>query len=222
MNSGSGTCSVIANQAGNSNYAPAAQVSKTAAATKASQSITFTTNLPATAAYRTSFTVAASASSALAVTYTSSGVCSNSGATYTMTSGKGTCSVIANQAGNSNYTAANKVTVTVAATYSSASLSVSSLNFGTVSSGKSSTAPAVTLKNTGTTPLIISSIGITGSNQGNFAQTNACPGPSSSLAAGGSCTIAVTFNSSGRSASANLTVTDNTQAGTQAVSLSGN
>jgi len=38
----------------------------------------------------------------LAVVYTSGGSCSNSGATYTMTSGTGTCSVIANQPGNSN------------------------------------------------------------------------------------------------------------------------
>ena len=97
---------MIANQAGNSNYSAAPQVTKTVTATKAAQTITFTTNPPATAAYKTSFTVAASASSGLAVTFTSSGACSNSGATYTMTSGTGTCSVIANQAGNSNYAAA--------------------------------------------------------------------------------------------------------------------
>ena len=42
------------------------------------------------------------------MTFTSAGVCTNSGATYTMTSGTGTCSVIANQAGNSNYAAAPK------------------------------------------------------------------------------------------------------------------
>ena len=110
MTSATGTCSVIANQAGNSNYSAAPQVTKTVTATKAAQTITFSTNPPATAAYKTSFTVAATASSGLAVTYTSSGACSNSGATYTMTSGTGTCSVIANQAGNSNYTAAPQVT----------------------------------------------------------------------------------------------------------------
>ena len=110
MTSGTGTCSVIANQAGNSNYAAAPQVTETVSATQAAQTITFTTNPPASAAYKTSFKVAASASSGLAVTFTSSGACSNSGATYTMTGSTGTCSVIANQAGNSNYSAAPQVT----------------------------------------------------------------------------------------------------------------
>jgi hypothetical protein len=153
------------------------------------------------------------------VTFTSSGACSNSGATYTMTSGTGTCSVIANQAGNSNYSAAPQVTSSVTATYSLATLTPTSMSFGTVSSGRSSTAQTATLSNTGTTPLIIGSIGFTGTNPSNYSQTNNCP---SSLAAGRSCSISVTFNSSGRAASANLTVTDNTQAGTQMVSLSGN
>ncbi len=185
MTSGTGTCSVIANQAGNSNYAAAAQVTKTVAATLATQTITFTTNPPASAAYKSSFTVAATGgASGNPVTFTSSGACSNSGATYTMTSGTGTCSVIANQAGNSNYAAAAQVTKTVSATYSTASLSPTSLSFGTVSSGKSSTAQTATLSNTGTTPLIINSIGFTGANPSNFVQTNTCPSPSSSLAVG--------------------------------------
>jgi sugar lactone lactonase YvrE len=117
MTSGTGTCSVIANQAGNSNYAAAAQVTKTLTATLGAQTITFTNNPPATAAYHSSFPVAATGgASGNAVTFTSSGVCSNSGATYTMTSGTGTCSVIANQAGNSSYAAAAQVTKTVTAT----------------------------------------------------------------------------------------------------------
>jgi hypothetical protein len=157
------------------------------------------------------------------VTFTSSGPCSNSGAKYTMTSGTGTCSVIANQAGTTNYySAAPQVTETVNATYSLASLGPTSLSFGTVSSGKSSAPQTATLSNTGTTPLIISSIGFTGTNPSNFVQTNTCPSSSSSLAAGKSCTISVTFNSGGKAVTASLAVTDNTQAGTQTVSLSGN
>jgi hypothetical protein len=223
MTSATGTCSVIANQAGNSNYSAAPQVTKSATATQATQTIAFTTSPPTTAAYKTSFTVAATGgASGNAVIFTSSGACSNSGATYTMTSGSGTCSVIANQAGNSNYAAAPQVTKSVTATYSVATLTPTSMSFGTVSSGKSSTAQIATLSNTGTTPLIIISIGFTGTNPGNFSQTNTCPGSSSSLAAGKSCSISVTFNSSGKAASANLTVTDNTQSGTQTVSLSGN
>ncbi len=81
------------------------------------QVITFTTNPPASAAYKSTFTVAATGGgSGNAVTFTSSGACSNSGATYTMNASSGTCSVIANQAGNSNYAAASQVTKTVTAT----------------------------------------------------------------------------------------------------------
>jgi hypothetical protein len=223
MTGATGTCSVIASQAGNSYYSAAPQVTKSVTATQATQAIAFTTGPPATAAYKTSFTVAATGgASGNAVTFTSSGACSNSGATYTMTSGSGTCSVIVNQAGNSNYSAAPQVMLTVTATYSLATLTPTSMSFGTVSSGRSSTAQIATLSNTGTTPLIIGSIGFTGTNPSNFSQTNTCPSSSSSLAAGRSCTISVTFNSSGKAASASLTVTDNTQAGTQTVSLSGN
>jgi hypothetical protein len=223
MTSSSGTCSVIASQAGNSNYAAAPKVTQTVTATVAAQTITFTTRAPSTAAYKTSFTVAATGGgSGNAVTFKSSGSCSNAGATYTMTSGAGTCSVIANQAGNSSYSAAPQVTETVTAIYSTASLTPGSLSFGTVSSGKSSSAQTATLTNTGTTPLIISGIGFTGTNPNNFSQTNTCPSSSGSLAGGSKCTISIIFNSVGKGASANLTVTDNTKAGTQTVSLSGN
>jgi hypothetical protein len=223
MTSGTGTCSVIANQAGNSNYSAAPPVTQPVTATLVAQTIAFTTNPPASAAYNTSFTVAATGgASGIAVTFTSSGACTNSGATYKMAAGTGTCSVIANQAGNSNYAAAASVTKSVSATYSVATLGPASLSFGTVTNGKSSAAQTATLSNTGTTPLVVSSIGFTGTSPGNFSQTNNCPSSSSSLAAGKSCTISVTFNSGGKAVTASLTVTDNTQAGTQSVSLSGN
>jgi hypothetical protein len=123
MTSGTGPCSVIANQAGDTNYAVATTVTQTTAATKASQNITFTINAPASATYHTNFTVAAGASSGLPVAFTSSGACSNVGATYTMTSGTGTCSVIANQAGDSNYSLAPQVTQTTTATKAGQSIS---------------------------------------------------------------------------------------------------
>jgi sugar lactone lactonase YvrE len=115
MTSGTGTCSVIANQTGNGNYAAAPTVIQPVRATTASQTITFTQNAPALAPYSTGFTVAASASSGLPVAFSSAGACSNVGATYTMTSGTGTCSVIADQTGNNNYAAALTVTQSVAA-----------------------------------------------------------------------------------------------------------
>jgi hypothetical protein len=223
MTSGTGTCSVIANQAGNSNYAAATPVTQPVAATLVAQTIAFTTNPPASAAYNTSFAVAATGgASGIAVAFTSSGACTNSGATYKMTAGTGTCSVIASQAGNSNYAAAAQVTKSVSAIYSVATLGPATLSFGTVTNGRNSASQTATLSNTGATPLVVSSIGFTGTNPGNFSQTNNCPSSSSSLAAGKSCTISVTFNSGGKAVTASLTVTDNTQAGTQSVSLSGN
>ena len=221
MSSGTGSCSVIANQAGNSNYTAAPQSTTPVSATLAPQTIVYNTSPPASAAYKTSFTVAATGgASGNAVTFKSSGACTNSGATFTMTSGTGTCSVIANQVGNSNYAAAPQSTTPVAATYSVATLSPN-LNFETVANNKSSTL-TVTLSNTGTTPLIISSIAITGSTS-HYSETNNCPASSSSLASTKTCTISVTFKpTSTTTENATLTVTDNTSAGTQSVALTGN
>ncbi len=107
------SCSIIASQTGNANYAAAQQITQTVDATLASQTIAFTKNPPASAPYNSQFIVAASATSGLAVTFTSSGACTNSGATYTVASGAGVCSVIAGQPGNADYAAAQQVTQSV-------------------------------------------------------------------------------------------------------------
>ena len=100
----------------NTSYA-AATGSVTLQVNQASQTIEFTVKAPQYATDNSSFTVAAIASSGLPVSFTSSGVCTNVGATYTMTSSTGTCSVIANQAGSANYLAAPTVTeITTAST----------------------------------------------------------------------------------------------------------
>ncbi|MGB8478694.1 MAG: Ig-like domain repeat protein [Acidobacteriaceae bacterium] len=94
-------------------------VSLTLSVTAGTQTIQVLIPAPATATNKGRFTVAASASSGLPITYSSAGVCFNDGATYTMTSattGKA-CYVKMSQAGNSNYQAAPTVleTTTVAA-----------------------------------------------------------------------------------------------------------
>src|SRR5207302_9606953 len=71
-----------------------------------------------------------------------------------------------------------------------ASLWPTSLSLGSLTVGKTSPAQAVTLANSGSASLSISSIAIAGTNSADFAQTNNC---GSSVAAGGSCTINVTF-----------------------------
>jgi hypothetical protein len=112
MTSGTGTCSVKYDQAGNSNYNAASQVTETVNAQKAGQTITVSTHAPSSAAFNTGFTVAGTAPGG-SVTFSSAGVCSNSGATFTMTSGTGTCSVKYDQAGNANYNGAPQVTESV-------------------------------------------------------------------------------------------------------------
>ena len=70
--------------------------------------VTFTTPAPASAEYGSTFTVAASGLGTGAITYTSDGVvCTNSGASYTMISGTGACTVTATQAADSNYQSAS-------------------------------------------------------------------------------------------------------------------
>ncbi|MDX6611148.1 MAG: fibronectin-binding autotransporter adhesin [Blastocatellia bacterium] len=83
---------------------------------KGNQTITVNTHAPASATYNTSFTVAATSSSGVpTISYSSSGACTNVGATFTMTSGTGTCTVKYDQAGDANYNAAPQVTESVTA-----------------------------------------------------------------------------------------------------------
>ena len=199
-NSGTGTCTVSATMAGNSNYGPVTSNSVIVTLQVAAQNINFTTNPPASAAYSSPFTVAATASSGLAISFTSAGGCTNAAttmtsgvytSTYTMTSSTVACSVIASQAGNSNY-GAQTVTKTVAATGPAITVSPTSINFGAVTLG-SITIKTVTVSNTGNAAVSISTPFISLLKAGNaneFVIVSLCP---SSLAAGKSCTITVSF-----------------------------
>jgi len=109
MTSGAGTCSVRYNQSGNTNYNPAPEVIESATATKSGQTITFAA-LPNRILGDPAFTVTATASSALSVSFSSRTlpVCTLSGSTVTLVSA-GTCTVRASQGGNGNYLAAPDV-----------------------------------------------------------------------------------------------------------------
>jgi uncharacterized protein (DUF2345 family) len=93
-----GNCVVIAQQAGNSTYAAATNVVRTISLSKASQSITFA---PATtlALNQSPYTLSATASSNLPVSFTSSpaSICTVSGTALTLVAA-GNCVVIAQQA----------------------------------------------------------------------------------------------------------------------------
>jgi hypothetical protein len=102
-----------------------------------------------------------------------------------------------------------------------AQFSPSPLAFGTQAVGSSTTLP-VQLTNSGLTPLIISSVAITGANSGEFTQVNNCPEAPQSLPSTMSCTISVTFAPTvAGSRTGTLTVTDNVATGKSTVSLSG-
>ncbi|HEV2351742.1 MAG TPA: FG-GAP-like repeat-containing protein [Terriglobia bacterium] len=99
-----------------------------------------------------------------------------------------------------------------------AGVSPSTLNFASLPVGSMSAAQTVTLNNTGTAALTISSV----ATSGDFAQTNTC---GASVAAGASCTINVTFTPTAEGSRAGtLTITDNNNgvaSSTQTVALSG-
>ena len=99
------------------------------------------------------------------------------------------------------------------------SLSSGSLTFANQNVGTTSAAQSVTLNNTGTAALTITSIAVTGTNAGDFAQTNTC---GASVAAGGNCSISVTFTpTAAGSRNASVTITDNAAGSPHTVTLSG-
>jgi len=101
----------------------------------------------------------------------------------------------------------------------SGTFSPTNITFGNQAPGASSSPQVVTLTNSGRLPLTISSIGITGTNSGDFAQTNNCP---SSLAQSSSCNISVTFTpTAGGNRQAELQVADNAPGSPQGAALSG-
>ncbi len=86
-----------------------------AATAAADQTITVTVHAPSVRAYSDAFTVAASSDSGLPVSFSASGACSNAGATFTITSGTGTCLVKYDQPGSAAYNPAPQVVESVTA-----------------------------------------------------------------------------------------------------------
>lgn len=99
-------------------------------------------------------------------------------------------------------------------------LSQSSLNFGSQQVNLASSPQSVLLTNSGNSTLTISSVGLTGSNPGDFLiSSNNCP---SQLTAGSFCTIGVTFTPTATGTrSAALSLTDDAPGSPQSVSLNG-
>jgi hypothetical protein len=98
-------------------------------------------------------------------------------------------------------------------------LSPTSLNFGNQMVDVSSNPQVVTLTNTGSSSLSITTIKISGGNHIDFSQTNNC---GSSLGANASCTINVGFTPSKTgSRTSTVSISDNASGSPQSVALSG-
>ena len=101
-----------------------------------------------------------------------------------------------------------------------AAFSPSSLSFGSVTAGVSTSLLPLTLSNTGNAALTITGVTIGGTNAAEFSETNTC---GTTLAAGASCTISVSFAPQAvASYTATLTVSDNAAGSPQTVALAGN
>lgn len=121
-----GTCTINANQAGDSNYDGAKQVSKSFGIGKAAQTIAFSSTPPSPASVGSTYTVSATGGASgkpisFAVTPTSAGVCAISGDVVTF-SAAGTCTIAANQLGSDNYNAAPQLTQVVSVEQSASTI----------------------------------------------------------------------------------------------------
>ncbi len=106
---GAGTCTVRADQAGNAAYNPAPSASRSFTVSRVSQTITFGA-VSAKTLLQTPFSVSATASSGLPVTFASTtpAVCATSGVNGSMIDllSLGSCTIVASQPGNATYNAA--------------------------------------------------------------------------------------------------------------------
>ena len=99
-----------------------------------------------------------------------------------------------------------------------ASLSSAAMGFGSQEVGTVSASRSVTLRNTGTGPLTVSSVVLAGTDAGQFAQTNNC----TSVAVGGSCAISAAFKpTSTGTKSASIAISHNAPGAPSNISLSG-
>jgi hypothetical protein len=101
-----------------------------------------------------------------------------------------------------------------------AGITPTTLTFNNQAIGRASAGQPVTLKNTGSAPLLIANVAITGANLGSFSQTNNCAGVTLQPAA--SCTITATFTPAASGPlTANLSITDSAPGSPQIVTLTG-
>jgi hypothetical protein len=161
-----GSCTITASRGGDTNYNPAADVPQTFTIAKAGQTITFV-GLAGKTFGNSDFSVGATASSALAVTFGATGNCSVSGATVHLT-GAGSCTITASQAGDANFNPAADVPQTFSIAKASQTITFGALAnkiFGDPDfsvSGTASSALSVTFGASGVCSVTGSTVHLTG------------------------------------------------------------
>jgi hypothetical protein len=128
MTSGTTACQVTGSVTADNNYAAGSVGPTSVTATKIAPTVSWSTAPPASAAYNGQFTVVATSNSTGAITYSTSGGCTNSGGTVTMTSSTTACQVTANVAADSNYSAGSVGPTGVSATKATATVTLSNLS----------------------------------------------------------------------------------------------
>jgi hypothetical protein len=169
---------VTATQPGNGNYLAAPVVPNATTAAKAAQTASIT-GAPATAPYQSTFTVAASSNSGITPTITATGVCSISGATVTMTSGTGTCTLMAAWAANTYYLAKSVTQTTTAAK----AAQTASITGAPATAPYQSTFTVAATSNSGVTPTITATAGVCSISSGTVTMTSGT----------GTCTLTATW-----------------------------
>jgi hypothetical protein len=133
---------------------------------------------------------------------------------------EGTHSVTAAYNGDTNFVPSTSSALDQVEQGAVVAVSPTSLNFGNEAVGVTSAPQSVTFINTGNIALTITSIGVTGANSSDFAQTNNCP---SSLAPNGSCNIKTTFTPTATGIrNASVSIADSAPGSPQVIALRGN
>ena len=188
---GSGTCTIAADQAGDPNYKPLLTFARSFFIRKADQNITFGTAPSAT--FNTPFVVSATSASPTApappsgipITFSSltTPVCTVNGATVTVVAA-GNCTIAANQVGNGNYNAAPQVTqnITIAR-------ATQNIAFGQAPANVTFGDPPVSVSATSTSPTAPPSL-ITITFSSTTTAVCTVSGTTVSIVAAGTCTIA--------------------------------
>jgi Big-like domain-containing protein len=238
ITNGTGTCTLTASQAGNTHYAPAANVVQSVTAQKAASVAAIIATAPNPSVVAQAVTV----SFQVTGTGTPTGSVSAKATTGescmgNLTAGAGNCSITfastgtrtltATYSGDGNFTSKVSATFTQtvnAATTSQLSIAPTNMNFGQVLLGFLGVKIA-TLTNKSTTPIAISKIAPSHTGTGDFADfdiLSLCP---KTLAASKSCVVVVSFiplhdNPTGVVSTSSILVTDNAAGSPQAIAVS--